>query len=117
MDPKDFYVEDEPLEDVLAAFASGNKHKTRPPWYEDSPETRRIFAEEVLTLAATELIFEAMHEGAVSRPDLAERLGIAEREVALVLSGKRDMNLRELAAMLHVLGFQATLGKTAGDIR
>src|SRR5258708_1918310 len=50
----DFYEEDEPLEDVLAAFKAGEKHKTQPStltvdyrqvvfgWHATSPDTPDI---------------------------------------------------------------------------
>ena len=74
--------------------------------HEDA-EYVRLLAEERLMLAATELIAEAMERQGVNRKQLAEKLGVSQGEVTQRLSGTRNLTLRSLADMLHVLDAEA----------
>ena len=74
-------------------------------WFQETPESLRLLAEERALLEAAELISEAIAARGMTRKSLAERLGIARSEVTQRLSGKRNLTIRSLAAMLHELGY------------
>lgn len=78
-------------------------------WFTVTPESERLLSEERLILAATEQVYEAMECANASKKDLAERLSVSKSEIGQRLSGRRNLTVRSLAAMLHVLGFEATL--------
>lgn len=74
-------------------------------WFRETPESLRILAEERAVVAAAELVSAALERRNVSRSDLAEALGVKPPEISQRLSGKRNLTLRSLAAMLHELGY------------
>lgn len=78
-------------------------------WFRENEESRRALAEERLVIAATELACEGLERRGVSRSWLADRLGVNLSEVSQRLSGRRNLTLRSLAAMLHELGFSLEL--------
>lgn len=78
-------------------------------WFRENEESRRVLAEERLVIAATELACEGLERRGVSRSWLADRLGVNLSEVSQRLSGRRNLTLRSLAAMLHELGFSLEL--------
>ena len=79
-------------------------------WRRDTPEVRRALAEERGVLEATELVNCLLDERQVSRNELSKRLGISRSEVTQRLSGKRNLSVKTLAAMLHELGYKLRLG-------
>lgn len=79
-------------------------------WFESSPETERMLSEERLILACTELVHEAMDDAGVeTKQQLAELLGVSKNEVGQRLSGRRNLTVKTLAGMLHVLGKEAEI--------
>lgn len=75
------------------------------------PDDYLLDAEEGLVLDATELIAEAMVERECTRAELAQAIGMRKSWVTKRLRGKREMNLREFAAMMHVLGYDVRVTK------
>jgi transcriptional regulator with XRE-family HTH domain len=75
-----------------------------------SSETQ-LDAEEGFVLDATELVAEAMNERKWTKTQLAQALGVRESEVVKRLQGRRNLTLRNFAAMLHVLGYDVQLKK------
>lgn len=63
----------------------------------------RLLAEEGLILDATELLSELMERQAVTRAELATRLGTTKSYVTQLLAGSRNMTLRTLASAGYVL--------------
>lgn len=78
-------------------------------WFRVTPESERLLSEERLILSATEQVYEAMEHAKASKKDLADRLAVSKSEIGQRLSGRRNLTVRSLAAMLHELGFEATL--------
>ncbi|MEU4711143.1 helix-turn-helix transcriptional regulator [Nocardia salmonicida] len=78
-------------------------------WFTSTPESEAMLAEERLILDATELVHEALAVTGVSRKELARRIGVRPSEVSQRLSGRRNLTLHSIAAMLHALGYQARL--------
>ncbi len=77
-------------------------------WFEVTPENERMLSEERLILACTELVYEAMDAAGVeTKQELASLLGVSKNEVGQRLSGRRNLTVKTLAAMLHVLGKEA----------
>lgn len=68
---------------------------------------RRLFEEERLILEATDRICAMMEEEGVSRADLAAALDTSRANVTQLLDGSRNMTLRTLAGLAHVLGYRA----------
>ncbi|WNG84301.1 helix-turn-helix transcriptional regulator [Mycobacterium sp. ITM-2016-00316] len=78
-------------------------------WFNATPSSERLLSEERLILSATEQVHEALHCADVPKKVLAERLGVSKSEIGQRLSGRRNLTVRSLAAMLHALGYEATL--------
>lgn len=78
-------------------------------WFRATPKSERLLSEERLILSATEQVHEAMECAKVSKKTLAERLAVSKSEIGQRLSGRRNLTVRSLAAMLHELGYEATL--------
>jgi len=79
-------------------------------WFRDTEESRRLLSEERLLVAATEKVYEALERRGSTKTALAESLGVKLSEVSQRLSGRRNLTLRSLAAMLHSLGYEAEVG-------
>jgi len=73
------------------------------------PEFRRLLAQEELILEVTETICELLENEKVSRKELAERLGKSKGFISQLLGGGRNLTLRTVADILHVLGYRVTL--------
>lgn len=78
-------------------------------WFNSTPESEAMLAEERLILAATELVYEAMDKRGVSKKELADRLQVRPTEVSSRLRGTRNLTLRTFAAMLHALDARVEL--------
>lgn len=78
-------------------------------WFRETPQSLRFLAEERAVLEATELVAECLERRDVTRTALAERLGIGRSEVTQRLSGKRNLTIKTLGAMLHELGYRLRL--------
>ena len=77
--------------------------------YLEDEEFRRLFAQEDLIMEVTETLCELLEEEKVSRKELAERLGKTKGFVSQLLNGGRNLTLRTVADILHVLGYRITL--------
>lgn len=81
------------------AKAKGNK----------GSEYERMLAQERLILDATETIIGLLEDQAVSRQELANRIGKSKSHVSRILSGDRNMTLRTLADLGCVLGHEFSI--------
>ncbi len=81
------------------------------------PEFRRLLAQEELILEVTEVLCGLLEEEAISKKELAERLGKSKGFVSQLLNGGRNLTLRTLADILHALGYKLALSpyKEAGQ--
>jgi len=75
----------------------------------NDPEFRKLLAQEELILEVTETICELLENEKVSRKGLADRLGKTKGFVSQLLSGGRNLTLRTVADILHVLGYKVAL--------
>jgi antitoxin component HigA of HigAB toxin-antitoxin module len=75
----------------------------------DEPDFDRTLAAERLILEATELIELLLGIENVNRTELANRWGRSKPYVTQTLSGERNLTLRTLAEMTHVLGYRVHL--------
>ena len=75
----------------------------------NDPEFRKLLAQEELILEVTETICDVMENETISRKDLADRLGKSKGFVSQLLTGGRNLTLRTVADILHVLGYNVSL--------
>ena len=73
---------------------------------EPTPDMNLLVAEEELILEATEAVVRLLERDQLSRQELATRLEKSKGFVSQLLSGHRNMTLRTLADMGHVLGYR-----------
>jgi transcriptional regulator with XRE-family HTH domain len=73
------------------------------------PEFRKLLAQEELLLEVTETICELLKEEKITRKELADRLGKSKGFVSQLLGGGRNLTLRTVADILHVLGYKVSL--------
>lgn len=69
-------------------------------------ENARIFAQEQLILDFTESMWEALEKKNMKKQDLARALGKSKSFVTQILSGSRNMTLRTLSDIAHVLDLE-----------
>ncbi|MFF0635157.1 helix-turn-helix domain-containing protein [Nocardia sp. NPDC004151] len=81
-------------------------------WFQRTPETEALVAEERLVLAATEMVHEALENSGTTKKQLADRLGVRPTEISQRLSGRRNLTLRSLAQMMHALGYDIKIEAT-----
>jgi transcriptional regulator with XRE-family HTH domain len=77
--------------------------------YLKDEEFRRLFAQEDLILEVTETICELLENEKISRKELADRLGKTKGFISQLLNGGRNLTLRTVADILHVLGYRASI--------
>lgn len=70
-----------------------------------TPDDKRLFAQEEAILDFTELVCELMEREGVSRSELASRLGKSKGYVSQLLAGEANMTIRTMSDLMHVLGF------------
>jgi transcriptional regulator with XRE-family HTH domain len=75
----------------------------------NDPEFRKLLAQEELILEVTETICELLEDEKVSRKGLADRLGKTKGVISQLLNGGRNLTLRTVADILHVLGYKVSL--------
>ena len=75
----------------------------------NDPEFRKLLAQEELILEVTETICELLENEKVSRKGLADRLGKTKGFISQLLNGGRNLTLRTVADILHVLGYKVSL--------
>ena len=83
--------------------------KTLLEEYLEDPEFARLMAQGDLIMEVTEMLCELLEKEKVSRKELAERLGKSKGFVSQLLNGGRNLTLRTVADILHVLGHKVTL--------
>jgi transcriptional regulator with XRE-family HTH domain len=77
--------------------------------YLKDEEFRRLFAQEDLILEVTETLCELLEKEKISRKELADRLGKSKGFISQLLNGGRNLTLRTVADILHVLRYRASL--------
>jgi len=75
----------------------------------NDPEFRKLLAQEELILEVTETICDILEDEKISRKELADRLGKSKGFVSQLLNGGRNLTLRTVADILHVLGYKVSL--------
>jgi transcriptional regulator with XRE-family HTH domain len=83
--------------------------KTLLEKYLEDPEFARLMAQGDLIMEVTETLCELLEKEKVSRKELADRLGKSKGFVSQVLNGGRNLTLRTVADILHVLGYKVSL--------
>lgn len=83
--------------------------KTLMDKYLEDPEFARLLAQEELILEVTEVLCGLLGEEKVSRKELADRLGKTKGFISQLLNGGRNLTLRTVADILHVLGYKVFL--------
>lgn len=83
--------------------------KTLMDEYLEDPEFARLMAQEELILEVTETLCELLENEKISRKELADRLGKTKGFVSQLLNGGRNLTLRTVADILHVLGYKVSL--------
>lgn len=89
--------------------ASKEPEKTLMDLYMEDPEFARLMAQEDLIMEVTETLWELLEKEKISRKELAERLGKTKGFVSQLLNGGRNLTLRTVADILHVLGYKVSL--------
>ena len=77
--------------------------------YMEDPEVAKLVIQGELIMEVTETICELLEKEGVSRKELAERLGKTKGFVSQLLNGGRNLTLRTVADILHVLGYKVVL--------
>jgi transcriptional regulator with XRE-family HTH domain len=75
----------------------------------NDPEFRKLLAEEELILEVTETICDILGKENISRKELADRLGKSKGFISQLLNGGRNLTLRTVADILHVLGYRVSV--------
>ncbi len=83
--------------------------KTLLDKYLEDPEFARLMAQGDLIMEVTETLCELLEKEKISRKELADRLGKTKGFVSQLLNGGRNLTLRTVADILHVLGYRASL--------
>lgn len=79
-------------------------------WWVESPEASRVLAEERAVVDAAELVSAGLERTGLLRAQLAARLGVSPSELSQRLSGRRNLTVKSLAAMVHELGCDLEIG-------
>jgi len=77
--------------------------------YLEDPEFAKLLAQGDLILEVTETLCGLLEKEKISRKELAERLGKSKGFISQLLNGGRNLTLRTVADILHVLGYKVTL--------
>jgi transcriptional regulator with XRE-family HTH domain len=85
------------------------REKTLMDRYLEDPEFARLMAQGDLIMEVTETLCELLEKEKISRKELAERLGKSKGFVSQLLNGGRNLTLRTVADILHVLGYRVSL--------
>jgi transcriptional regulator with XRE-family HTH domain len=83
--------------------------KTLLEKYLEDPKFARLMAQGDLIMEVTETLCELLEKEKISRKELADRLGKSKGFVSQLLNGGRNLTLRTVADILHVLGYKITL--------
>ena len=82
--------------------------KTLMDQYLEDPEFAKLMAQGDLIMEVTETLCELLEKEKVSRKELADRLGKTKGFVSQLLNGGRNLTLRTVADILHVLGYKVS---------
>ena len=83
--------------------------KTLLDKYLEDPDFARLMAQGDLIMEVTETLCELLEKEKISRKELAERLGKSKGFVSQLLNGGRNLTLRTVADILHVLGYKVSI--------
>jgi transcriptional regulator with XRE-family HTH domain len=83
--------------------------KTLMDKYLEDPEFARLMAQGDLIMEVTETLCELLEKEKISRKELADRLGKTKGFISQLLNGGRNLTLRTVADILHVLGYKVSL--------
>jgi len=83
--------------------------KTLLEKYLEDPEFAKLMAQGELIMEVTETLCELMEKEGIARKELAERLGKSKGFISQLLNGGRNLTLRTVADILHVLGYKVSL--------
>jgi transcriptional regulator with XRE-family HTH domain len=83
--------------------------KTLLEKYLGDPEFARLMAQGDLIMEVTETLCELLEKEKISRKELADRLGKSKGFVSQLLNGGRNLTLRTVADILHVLGYKVSI--------
>jgi len=83
--------------------------KTLMDQYLEDAEFAKLMAQGDLIMEVTETLCELLEKEKVSRKELAERLGKTKGFVSQLLNGGRNLTLRTVADILHVLGYKVSV--------
>ncbi|HUY91353.1 MAG TPA: helix-turn-helix transcriptional regulator [Pirellulales bacterium] len=72
----------------------------------ENPEEFRLFQQERLIVAVTELICKVMKQDGVKRIDLAHALGKTKGRISQYLDGEKNLTLRTVADIFTALGLR-----------
>jgi transcriptional regulator with XRE-family HTH domain len=91
--------------------------KTLLETYLDDPEFAKLMAQGELIMEVTETLCELLEKEKISRKELADRLGKSKGFVSQLLNGGRNLTLRTVADILHVLGYKVSIRPYKEGIR
>jgi transcriptional regulator with XRE-family HTH domain len=77
--------------------------------YLEDPEFAKLMAQGDLIMEVTETLCELLEKEKISRKELADLLGKSKGFISQLLGGGRNLTLRTVADILHVLGYRASL--------
>ena len=83
--------------------------KTLMDKYLEDPEFAKLMAQGDLIMEVTEMLCELLEKEKISRKELSDRLRKTKGFVSQLLSGGRNLTLRTVADILHVLGYKVSL--------
>ena len=83
--------------------------KTLLDEYLEDPEFAKLMAQADLIMEVTETLCELLERERISRKELADRLGKSKGFISQLLNGGRNLTLRTVADILHVLGYKVAL--------
>jgi transcriptional regulator with XRE-family HTH domain len=83
--------------------------KTLMDTYLEDPEFAKLMAQGDLIMEVTETLCELLEKEKITRKELADRLGKSKGFISQLLNGGRNLTLRTVADILHVLGYRAHL--------
>lgn len=69
----------------------------------------KLLAREEFILEVTEVLCKIMRDKDISRKQLADLLGKSKGDVSQLLNGERNLTLRTVADIMHVLGYRGLL--------
>jgi transcriptional regulator with XRE-family HTH domain len=83
--------------------------------YLKDPEFAKLMAQGDLIMEVTETLCELLEKEKISRKELAHRLGKSKGFISQLLNGSRNLTLRTVADIFHVLGYKVALAPYKED--